>query len=505
VLGALPPEAVELRGRVAAFIARIDHPLGRHGEGRALIERALAGLGDPRGREAVALTIELAGDDYFLADFDAMGERAAFALDCARELGDDVLTAAAAAHLGMARANAGRVREAVAAVEQAARIVDALPDDACAAQLETFWWVGWCEHAIERFDDSARHLRRGIELSRATGQGYNFITMLECLAVPLVFQGRLAEAREAAEEATEAALVSGNEQFVAWAYMIRCFLGVRSGESAEAIRFGEAALEVVERLRANVFSGMANAQLGSAYLEAGEAERALAELRRVGDRDAPLERSLHCWWQELTGRAELATGNVDAAEEWLRRALASSEELGASARSGWARRALALVELERGRPAEAAELALAAVEDCLRPGDRIGAGRARTVAGRALAAAGRRDEGIDQLVRARDDLAALGARRWADEAARELRALGERVTRTGRRGATDAGVASLSEREREIADLVATGRTNREIAAELFLSEKTVENHLGRIFRKLGVRKRAAVAGAIERDRTPTG
>jgi DNA-binding CsgD family transcriptional regulator len=58
-------------------------------------------------------------------------------------------------------------------------------------------------------------------------------------------------------------------------------------------------------------------------------------------------------------------------------------------------------------------------------------------------------------------------------------------------------VASLSGREREVADLVARGLTNRQIAAQLFLSEKTIEAHLSRAFAKLGVSGRAALAAAV--------
>jgi DNA-binding CsgD family transcriptional regulator len=58
-------------------------------------------------------------------------------------------------------------------------------------------------------------------------------------------------------------------------------------------------------------------------------------------------------------------------------------------------------------------------------------------------------------------------------------------------------VASLSTREREMADLVADGRTNREIASRLFLSEKTIETHLSRVFGKLGVRSRTEVAASV--------
>ena len=118
----------------------------------------------------------------------------------------------------------------------------------------------------------------------------------------------------------------------------------------------------------------------------------------------------------------------------------------------------------------------------------------------ALAAAGRRDEGVRELTRAEAELSALGAARHRDEAARELRRLGERVTaRQRRRGGQ--GLDALSGREREIAERVAEGRTNREIGAELFLSEKTVEGHLTRIFAKLGVASRVEVAEVVGRTR----
>jgi DNA-binding NarL/FixJ family response regulator len=92
--------------------------------------------------------------------------------------------------------------------------------------------------------------------------------------------------------------------------------------------------------------------------------------------------------------------------------------------------------------------------------------------------------------------------RARDEVRRELRKLGARVEprrATGRDAAE--GVASLSSREREIAELVTDRRTNKEIAAELFLSEKTIESHLRNVFAKLGVRSRVQVARVMERER----
>ena len=80
--------------------------------------------------------------------------------------------------------------------------------------------------------------------------------------------------------------------------------------------------------------------------------------------------------------------------------------------------------------------------------------------------------------------------RLHDEAAHALRRLGQAAPGRQRRFAR----GELSGREREIADLVAEGMSNREIAGRLFLSEKTIEGHLTNIFAKLGVRSRAQVA-----------
>jgi DNA-binding NarL/FixJ family response regulator len=93
-----------------------------------------------------------------------------------------------------------------------------------------------------------------------------------------------------------------------------------------------------------------------------------------------------------------------------------------------------------------------------------------------------------------------GALRHRDEAERELRKLGLRIQRLTRPGRADGtALESLTERERQLAQLVADRKTNPEIAAELFLSQKTVETHLRNIFRKVGVSSRVELARAVER------
>ena len=83
-----------------------------------------------------------------------------------------------------------------------------------------------------------------------------------------------------------------------------------------------------------------------------------------------------------------------------------------------------------------------------------------------------------------------------EAAGRELRRLGSRLAAGARRpGEAD----ELTEREQAIAELVAGGRSNKQVAAALFLSQKTIEHHLSRIYSKLGVRSRTELAARMER------
>jgi DNA-binding NarL/FixJ family response regulator len=157
--------------------------------------------------------------------------------------------------------------------------------------------------------------------------------------------------------------------------------------------------------------------------------------------------------------------------------------------------------LARGDAESAAARALEAAAAADGVGARIEAGRSRTVAGRAFSETGEKERALEALEAAAAALDACGAIRDRDEAERELRRLGSRAHR--RRGTARAdgeGLAALTGRELEVARLVVDRKTNPEIAAELFLSQKTVETHLRNAFRKLGVSSRVELARAVERD-----
>ena len=168
--------------------------------------------------------------------------------------------------------------------------------------------------------------------------------------------------------------------------------------------------------------------------------------------------------------------------------------------AAWAQRAAAATALDAGDAAAAAELALASAAACDLAGAAVEAAVSRTLAGRALGPAGERERAVAELERAIEALDEAGAHRYRHGAERELRKLGHAVHRRSRPGdANEAGIASLSARELELARLVVDRRTNPEIAATLFLSQKTVETHLRNIFRKLGVSSRVELARAVER------
>ena len=113
-----------------------------------------------------------------------------------------------------------------------------------------------------------------------------------------------------------------------------------------------------------------------------------------------------------------------------------------------------------------------------------------------------RPSAVKAFVRAASDAEGMGARSEVQLAEARLRGLG---VHTWRRGPTSSPV-SLSERERDIANAVARGATNPEIAASLFLSRKTVERHVTHILAKLGARNRVELAAMLNHhDEGPAG
>lgn len=126
--------------------------------------------------------------------------------------------------------------------------------------------------------------------------------------------------------------------------------------------------------------------------------------------------------------------------------------------------------------------------------------------GRHLRRRRRHVEARDHLRRAAETFHRMGAGPWAEQAARELRAAGERVwpgLGAGERVRPAQEEAELTAQQERIAGLVADGATNREVAQQLHLSPRTVDHHLRNVFARLGVRSRTELARLIATGRVP--
>jgi DNA-binding CsgD family transcriptional regulator len=114
-------------------------------------------------------------------------------------------------------------------------------------------------------------------------------------------------------------------------------------------------------------------------------------------------------------------------------------------------------------------------------------GRTLLALGAAQRRAKRRREARETLEEALATFERIGAELWAERARGELRRISGRAATPG----------ALTPAEERVAALVAEGKTNREVAAALFLSERTVEGHLSHVFGKLGIKHRTEVAPAL--------
>jgi len=493
-----------LRARLVAGCAMCENLLGRHEAAHGRLVAAFKDVADPRSAAAADLQVELAADALYDGDFTTMHASARRGLDAAIALAEPALAVVAQSLVCFAELGLGRIAEAQAAAGAAGARLDGLSDDAIALRLDAPYYLGFAEYFAERYADAVRHLRRGIAVSRASGQGQFATPMAIGLAHAHEVTGHVRAGLDQAEAAVEAARLSGNRQVLCWALTAEAWIAAIAGETPRARAAGAAAVDLLAGLDESVLSRATRVHVAAAQLEAGEPERCLEAMADAGGPEfVHVEPGRRAWLYAILARAELDLGHAIVAEDWVARGERLSQTLGLGYVEGAVAYARALLELDRGDARRALEAGERAVRRAADAGAVVQAARARIVAGRAAAAAGDRDGAVAWLERAEAELAAIGAIRFRDEAARELRRLGRRVGARRRRATGGPGLASLSGREREIAELVARGHTNRAIAAELFLSEKTIESHLSKVFAKLGVSGRVAVAETVGRERDP--
>ena len=498
----VPEESHAMRARLARACAGVESLLGRQEQAGDRLASALESLPDQSSPEAVTLMLGLTVNAVWCAAYETMHEWAERAVNAARQLGDTVLAAAGLAELALADSMMGDAERAESNRSEAAALVDALSDDELARHLEAAAWLAGVELYLDRYAEADAHANRALAVARATGQGELLLLLIATLGGVLRQRGKLAEAAELVDGGIEAARLLGNAHALVWTLLSRSEAALRMGNVELALATAQESVHLSQDADSNFHSAEAAGDLAAALLETGQPERAVDVLlgSAGGDDLVLIAGSPRARYLEVLTRCWLALGNrVEA-----KRAAASADRWASAVRlpmaTVWADRAAAAVELDAGDPSRGAERALASASAADRVGAPIEAALSRTLAARALAQAGEGDRAATELQCAAREFEERGALRYRDEAERELRKLGHHIHRRTHPGNADGtDIELLTEREHQVARLVVDRKTNPEIAAELFLSQKTVETHLRNIFRKLDVASRVQLARAVER------
>jgi DNA-binding CsgD family transcriptional regulator/tetratricopeptide (TPR) repeat protein len=496
-LAIAPAQPAANRAQILASIMRLDHVTGGHRDSRRQLEEALTGfIGD--NEASGTLRLELSVDRWLSGEWSEMAENARDGLAAARADDDPGLEALALTLLAEAEKELGSPERVERCVEQAAAIVDRLTDDELARRAEVFLWLGRIECSLGRHRASESHLGRGIRIVRTSGQELFFVPLITALGATQLALGQLAEASTTVGVALDASALLGEDSMRMLAHLLECEQTLVSGDLSGAIAAGEEAGLFAERARSAFGVSVARCLVGEALVEAQRWEEGRATICGDGNQSdlSLLPAGLRPRVCSVLATAEIGLGKLEDAEQWVRTAELTAQQLGLTAGLADAARARATLLFAQGAISAAVEHATMAADSYRNLERPIDAARCDVLAGRALALLGERHRALECLQRAYDELAAREVRHHRDEAARGLRDLGVRVSRKRRAGERVSGLDALSSRELEVAKLVARGHTNRQIAGELFVTPKTVESHLAHIFDKLGVESRSAVASA---------
>ncbi|MFC0528977.1 AAA family ATPase [Phytohabitans kaempferiae] len=321
-------------------------------------------------------------------------------------------------------------------------------------QHELLTHLGEAELVAGRWDAAARHIAAARELGEQLGTGLVGETWLG--GTLDAYRGRLAAARQVAEDGLRRADALGDLWCRRIHLQLAGFVALSAGRLAEA----------------------------------AEAYRGLVET--IGDAGIvePLGQRFEPDWIE----ACVGAGDLDAATDGLERLAARhARQPRPWTALGLARSRVLLTGATGADPS--AELAALAEARAAVPAEAVPLDRARCllVAGMAHRRARRKREAKVALDGAAAEFAAIGAAAFEARARAELARIGGRP----------AAPTELTPTEERVARLAAQGRTNRAIADELFISPKTVEANLARVYRKLGIATRAELGAAIGRDAPP--
>jgi DNA-binding CsgD family transcriptional regulator len=290
--------------------------------------------------------------------------------------------------------------------------------------------------------------------------------------------GAASHARAAFEQADQIGLDAFNVYWTAW-------VDAHLGRVDDARRSAELAAKLARKVRSENTRLMSLGVLGFVELSLGNGAAAREYVTPA--LDWLIARGLALATFPLAPyaiEAIVAAGEIDRARELIAQFEGEAHALESAWGAAIAARCRGLAAAADGDltgALTALERAMALVDDRGWPFER---GRTLLALGRTQRRARQKRAARESLEAAHSAFDALGARLWAEQARRELLSIGGRRASGGR----------LTTAEERVAALVAIGQTNREVAAELYVTERTVEGHLTHIYAKLGVRSRSELA-----------
>lgn len=458
----------------ARLLALLSHRVPYQLQGLELCRKALGEVGDDSALEA-DLHFYIAASARRATSLGEASEHARLAVDCARTAGDHVRHARGLAMLGHVETLRGRT-EGLEALERAAELETehgALSIHFRASFLLgiTLLYLGEFDRArtlmqaqLERADDLGDEVMRGVALSSLAevelragnwSQAHRYATdgaALQQQAAPLQDQahhvlraarvvahmGKVNEARPLAAALLEVAPLNGDKSAEISARRDLGFMELSLGNPAGAVAVLEPAMRHLVELGFGLFSAHPFVQdYVDACVASGDLDRAEQANALLAASGRPWEVAMHARGQALIAASR---GDHDAAETAIAAALEA-----------------------HGRLREPFEL-----------------GRTLLAKGTIERRAKQRAAARLTLTEALDLFDSLGAPLWAEKAASELARI------PGRSGAS----GDLTETERRVAELVAEGLSNKEVAARLFVTVRTIEANLSKVYAKLGIRSR---------------
>jgi DNA-binding CsgD family transcriptional regulator len=268
------------------------------------------------------------------------------------------------------------------------------------------------------------------------------------------------------------------------------------GHDKECRELATLALEIAERNKVGSAVVIAHGTLGFCELGLGRYEEVVAQLAPIAAfaDSSTLGNPLVVQWQPDLIEAYIRLDRREDAQQRIGRFEAEAEQSELTWALAAAARCRGLLA-DEGAYEEEFKAALELHDRTPTPFERA---RTELCFGERLRRSGQRVESRTWLRKAQETFESLGAGPWAERARSELRASGETARR---RDATASD--QLTAQELQVALIVAQGATNREAAASLFLSPKTIEFHLGHVYRKLGLRSRAQLASLFAGEGVP--